>query len=118
MSNAWVKSSAVSHFRRILTMKITTAFVLLIQTVQCLASDGTVFQLLILIVYTVYSFSVYKLTNVQKIFLDIVTGQYRGFIIIFLCIYILQTLDGCLLIKYILCMHACMYKKMLKLLCK
>lgn len=41
-------SSAVRHLRGILTMKITfTASVLLIQTLQCLASDGTVYQHLI-----------------------------------------------------------------------
>ncbi|XP_029309225.1 macrophage mannose receptor 1-like [Cottoperca gobio] len=41
-----MKSSAVRHLRGILRMKITcTAFVLLIQTVQCLASDDSAFRL-------------------------------------------------------------------------
>ncbi|XP_054452124.1 macrophage mannose receptor 1-like [Anoplopoma fimbria] len=44
--NAWIKSSAVGHFRQIPTMKITcSAFVLLIKTLQCLASDDSPFQL-------------------------------------------------------------------------
>ncbi|XP_029309189.1 macrophage mannose receptor 1-like [Cottoperca gobio] len=41
-----MKSSGVRHLRRILTMKIPfTAFVLLIQVLQCLASDDSPFQL-------------------------------------------------------------------------
>ncbi|XP_042352881.1 macrophage mannose receptor 1-like isoform X2 [Plectropomus leopardus] len=41
-----MKSSAVRHFRRISAMKITcTAFMLLIQTLQCLALDDSPFQL-------------------------------------------------------------------------